>query len=348
MNNVTQADALDRAIDAGVIMAGQSADGTRTMDAGLAPLLAIARELQGLPRPEFKSQLKVELEWEASGRAMSMQPAAAQSSSAAIMPSLFGNGGNLYPLRGTNVAASVALHASLLLLIAMGLFTVHRAPQILGTTIRTGGVRLSAYIPERGSGGGSKGGGGQHDRFDASRGVVPPAARMPLAPPVVQLQDHLPKLMVKASVLASPDLNVPRSGVFGDPLSNLMIPSGGPGIHGGIGRGDRGGVGSDSGPYVGTSGTGTGNGVSWPRAIYQPEPEFSDEARREHYQGLVSLLIVVGVDGRAHDIRTLRSLGLGLDEKAIEAVRTWRFEPGKKDGRPVPVEMEVDVDFRIH
>src|SRR5215467_4431822 len=113
MNNVAQADTLDRAINA--IVAGQSADDAGTMDAGLAPLLAIARELQGYPRPEFKGQLKVELEWEASGRAMSPQPAVAQSSSAAIMPSLFRNGGSLYPLRGTNVAASVALHASLLL-----------------------------------------------------------------------------------------------------------------------------------------------------------------------------------------------------------------------------------------
>src|SRR5262249_13461142 len=162
------------------------------------------------------------------------------------------------------------------------------------------------------------------------------------------LQDHVPRLAVQASVVASPDLNVPRTGVFGDPLANLTTPSGGPGIHGGIGRGERGGVGSDSGPYGGTGGNGRGSGVSWPRAIYHPEPEFSEEARREHYQGLVSLLIVVGVDGRAHDIRPLRALGMGLDEKAIEAVRTWRFEPGMKDGRPVPVEMEVDVDFRIH
>src|SRR5262249_20407462 len=345
MNNLTQAEALDRAADA--IIAGQSAEDAGTMDAGLAPLLAIAREVQGCPRPEFKGQLKVELEWEASGRAMTPRPAAAQSS-AAIMPSLFANSGNLYPLRGTNVAASVALHASLLLVMALGLFTVHRAPKILGTRAHADVVRLSAYVPEEGHGGGSDGGGGQQDRLNASRGVVPPAARMQLAPPVVQLQDHLPKLMVQASVVASPDLNVPRSGAFGDPLSNLMIPSGGPGIHGGIGPGDKGGIGSGSGPYVGTGGTGLGNGVSRPKAIYHPEPEFSDEARREHYQGVVVLLIVVGVDGRAHDIRTLHALGMGLDETAIAAVRTWRFEPGKKDGRPVPVEMEVDVDFRIH
>jgi TonB family protein len=346
MNNVTQAETLDRAINA--IIGGQTTDDAGTMESGLAPLLAIARELQDCPRPEFKGQLKVELEWEASGRAMSPQPAVSQSSTAAIMPSLFGNSANLYPLRGPNVAASVALHASLLLMIGMGLFTVHRAPRILGITTINHVDRLSAYIPKKGTGGGSEGGGGQHERLDASKGVVPRTARMQLAPPVVQLQDHLPKLVFQASVVASPDLNVPRSGAFGDPLANLTIPSGGPGIHGGIGPGDGGGVGSGLGPYVGKGGSGLGNGVSWPRAIYHPEPEFSEEARREHYQGLVALLIVVGVDGRAHDIRPLRSLGMGLDEKAIEAVRTWRFEPGMKDGRPVPVEMEVDVDFRIH
>jgi TonB family protein len=87
--------------------------------------------------------------------------------------------------------------------------------------------------------------------------------------------------------------------------------------------------------------------VSIPRAIYSPEPEFSEEARRSKYQGEVTLLATIGADGRPRDLLVVRSLGMGLDEKALEAVRTWRFEPGKKDGRPVAVQMNIIVSFHL-
>jgi TonB family protein len=66
------------------------------------------------------------------------------------------------------------------------------------------------------------------------------------------------------------------------------------------------------------------------------------------HQGIVTLSVVVGVDGRIKHVEVVHSLGMGLDEKALEAVRTWRFEPGKKDGHPVPVQVTVDVDFRLY
>jgi TonB family protein len=59
-------------------------------------------------------------------------------------------------------------------------------------------------------------------------------------------------------------------------------------------------------------------------------------------------MIVVSPDGRATNIRVVNSLGMGLDEKAIEAVKTWRFEPGQKNGHPVPFEMAVEVDFHLY
>ena len=90
-----------------------------------------------------------------------------------------------------------------------------------------------------------------------------------------------------------------------------------------------------------------GHGVSAPRAIYSPDPDYSEEARKAKYQGTLVLYVVVGADGRPHDIRVTRSLGLGLDEKAIEAVRTWKFEPAQKDGQPVAVMVNVEVNFRI-
>lgn len=91
-----------------------------------------------------------------------------------------------------------------------------------------------------------------------------------------------------------------------------------------------------------------GGGVSAPRLIYGPDPEFSEEARKAKYQGTVVLWAIVGVDGRTHEIRVFRSLGMGLDEKAIEAVRQWRFEPGQKDGKAVAVQVGVEVNFRLY
>ena len=91
-----------------------------------------------------------------------------------------------------------------------------------------------------------------------------------------------------------------------------------------------------------------GKGVTPPRAIYSPDPEFSEEARKAKYSGVCTLGLIVGVDGRPTNIRVLSSLGMGLDEKAIEAVKNWKFEPGQKDGHPVPVVIAVEVDFHLY
>jgi protein TonB len=84
-----------------------------------------------------------------------------------------------------------------------------------------------------------------------------------------------------------------------------------------------------------------------PRAIYAPEPEFSEEARIAKFQGEVTLLVTIGTDGRARNLSVVRSVGMGLDQKALDAVRTWRFEPAKKDGRPVAVQMNIIVNFHL-
>jgi TonB family protein len=91
-----------------------------------------------------------------------------------------------------------------------------------------------------------------------------------------------------------------------------------------------------------------GGGISAPRVIYSPEPEFTEEARKAKYQGTVVLWVVIGTDGRPHDIRIQRTLGMGLDEKAIDAIRKWRFEPGRKNGVAVSVQVNVEVNFRLY
>jgi TonB family protein len=85
--------------------------------------------------------------------------------------------------------------------------------------------------------------------------------------------------------------------------------------------------------------------VTKPNVLESPNPEYSLEAKNKHVTGLVVLSVVVGTDGRAHDIRVQRSLGYGLDQKAVEAVRKWTFEPGKVNGKPAPVQVVIDISF---
>jgi periplasmic protein TonB len=89
-------------------------------------------------------------------------------------------------------------------------------------------------------------------------------------------------------------------------------------------------------------------GVTVPQVIYNPEPSFSDEARKAKQQGVVMLLLVVGKDGRPYDIHVTQSLGMGLDEKAIEAVGRWRFKPATLNGQPVATRIAVEVDFHLY
>jgi TonB family protein len=91
-----------------------------------------------------------------------------------------------------------------------------------------------------------------------------------------------------------------------------------------------------------------GGAVTAPRAFYTPDPEYSEAARHAKYQGTVGLELIVGADGYTHDIRSTRPLGMGLDQKAIEAVSHWLFEPARKDGKPVAVQIWIDVTFRLY
>jgi len=84
-----------------------------------------------------------------------------------------------------------------------------------------------------------------------------------------------------------------------------------------------------------------------PRLIHKVEPEYTPEAREAGLEGTVVVSVEVGTDGKAHDSRVTRSLGLGLDEKAIEAVELWTFEPGTRDGEPVAVRATIELNYRL-
>ena len=205
------------------------------------------------------------------------------------------------------------------------------------------------------SGGG--GGGGQNSPLPQSRGKLPKFSMKQLAPPTPIIKNLDPKLSVEPTVIVQDYAQAPKINMrmFGDPFGNVGPPSAGPGTGGGIGTGRGTGVGSGRGPGVGPGSGGgigggvfrIGGGVSAPRLTYKVEPEYSEEARKAKYQGTVVLAIEVWPDGKAHNIRVIRSLGLGLDEKAIGAVQQWRFVPGKKDKLPVKVRANVEVNFRL-
>lgn len=216
---------------------------------------------------------------------------------------------------------------------------------------------LSEYIPKtppkkQTMGGG--GGGGARDVTPPSKGKLPKVAPKQFVPPQLQKVEQ-PKLVMEPTIIAQaealPKVNMP---VLGDPLSGLSAPSQGPGS-GGFGSGSGGGVGPGRGPGFGPGtggGTGggayrVGGGVSAPSVLFKVEPEYSEEARKAKFQGTVVLSIVVDPSGKARDVRVIRPLGLGLDEKAIEAVMKWRFKPGQKDGASVPVQATVEVNFRL-
>jgi TonB family protein len=90
-----------------------------------------------------------------------------------------------------------------------------------------------------------------------------------------------------------------------------------------------------------------GGGVSDPVPIYKPEPNYAEEARKARLEGAVLLQIVIDENGSVRDVKVLRSLGLGLNEKAVEAVLMWRFRPAVKEGKAVAVQANVEVNFRL-
>lgn len=219
---------------------------------------------------------------------------------------------------------------------------------------------LTAYIPEvkprqdRMQGGG---GGGDRSPLPASKGQAPRPAPRQFTPPMAVIPNPQPKLMMEPTLIMQADAKLPNVNmpIWGDPLAKIGPPSNGPGSGGGIGSGTGTGIGPGDGPGYGPGRGGNvgggvyrvGGGVSAPIAIYKIEPEYSEEARKAKFQGTVILSIVVDESGMPRNLKIVRPLGLGLDEKAIEAVSKWRFKPAMKDGRPVAVLATVEVNFRL-
>ncbi|HVY93775.1 MAG TPA: TonB family protein [Bryobacteraceae bacterium] len=188
-------------------------------------------------------------------------------------------------------------------------------------------------------------GGGQRSPLPALKASLPKPAPRQFTPPLVTIEH--PALTMDPSLVAAPDAWAAPTGAIGNPLGAIG-GGGGLGSGGGIGNGRGTGIGNGSGAGAGGAGVySVGNGITAPELISKVEPEYSEEARKAKYSGSVLLSIVVNTDGKAEDIKVVKSLGMGLDEKAIEAVQKWRFRPGKNKGVPVKVKAQIEVNFRL-
>ena len=263
-----------------------------------------------------------------------------------------------------SATASAVLHAFAIGgLVAISIIGARMVEQVKKQeTVTLVAPDISPYMPlssKKNDTVGGGGGGGDRDKLQAPKGKLPKFAMEQFTPPVVVNRNPAPKLPVEPTVVVPPQIkiasNLPN---FGDPKAAMPTGpmSNGTGSGGGIGSGSGGGVGSGTGPGVGPGRGGgigggvfrVGGGVSAPRAVFTPDPEYSEEARKAKYQGTCVLWLIVGQDGRPREIKIARSLGMGLDEKAIEAVRNWKFEPAMKDGQPVSVQINVEVNFRLY
>jgi protein TonB len=257
---------------------------------------------------------------------------------------------------------SLVVHALIAALLVVPLFQQVMPTSQASTKPEIITINISPYMAQLPPGkdkAGGGGGGGERMQTSPTKGRAPRFAMTQLTPPMATLRNLNPKLPAEPTLLGPPELRVPSPNMpnYGDPLAKLITGSGGPGGGGGIGTGCCGGIGSGEGGGLGPgSGGGTGGGafrpgsggVGYPSCAYCPNPQYSEEARKAKYQGTVVLHVVITPDGRATNIEAVKGPGLGLEEKAIEAVRTWRFNPAVgPNGKAVPVALNIEVTFRL-
>jgi protein TonB len=247
----------------------------------------------------------------------------------------------------TSVAGSITFYALLILLIGI-LIRNHvqlSAPSkpVASVVIPVDPPRIPPAKESIG------GGGGQHDIAPVTQGHLPKFAQEQIVPPKAP-PTIAPKLAIEPTVVMQKDLKMadntmPNLGMPTSPMKGFSL---GTGNGTGLGSGDGSGIGPGSG---GNTGGGVfhvgGGGVTEPKVITSVDPEFSEEARKAKFSGNVLVYFVVDENGNPTHVRVMRGVGMGLDEKAVEAVRQYKFKPGMKDGKPVKVDLAIEVNFQI-
>jgi TonB family protein len=260
----------------------------------------------------------------------------------------------------TSTVVSVSVHIVVIALVLWAAVAIH-SPVVDSPVATVTPVHFTLYEPPpppvmqvakvRGGGGG----GGAHQIIPPTQGSLPKVvARAPVIP-LEARKIESPKLLIQpATTVQLPQDNaMPRLGV--PHTQQVAMASQGSGSGSGFGFGLGGGVGSGHGTGQGPGsdrgyGGGVmsvGGGVSAPEVIHSVQPQFTADARRENFQGVVAVQLIVDSQGLPQDVRVVRHLGMGLDEEAIAAVKQYRFRPATYEGHSVAVQMVIDVNFRL-
>ncbi len=257
-------------------------------------------------------------------------------------------------------AIGISTSVNGLILLAVLYFGVKKFVQIVKPPTNLTNIDISDYkAPKAAQLAGGGGGGGNHSILDPNKGKLPKIEQNPVVPPQPQTFDK-PKIPEEAAIDVQKSIQLPNNPdmpIIGVHSSANVVLSQGQGSSGGMGTGSNDGLGSGNGNGYGPGSGGNagggvyrvGGGISAPVALNEVEAEFSDEARRAKYQGVCLIQMIVDAQGMPQNPRVIRPLGMGLDEKALEAVRKYRFKPAMKDGKtPVPVMITVEVNFRLY
>jgi len=245
------------------------------------------------------------------------------------------------PSRTSAAAVSIAVHIAL----AIALFCVTFPAAVRPVIPHV--IHLIAPTPRPLKTPQTDGGGGQRQPLPAVKGHAPEMVRKVFTPPLV-VRKETPALVVLASLEEAPETNI-SSPQIGDPLAGIGAISGGFGGPVGIGNGGSGGIGNGNGPRQGSGGA-SGPRVKLtrdPELIYKEEPEFSDEARKARHEGTVVIALEVDTTGRPINIRVVKGLGMGLDERAVTAVSHWKFRPALAGNRAVVAPALANVSFHL-
>lgn len=244
----------------------------------------------------------------------------------------------------TSTAVAIVLHAAIIglifFLVARKVMVVtppKEAPTVVSLDAPTPPAPPKAKI--------MGGGGGQRGPAPVSKGTPPKFSPAPIVPPKAPVIDA--KLPVPPSIDVTMKNTVQPNLPIGMANAPNVGVSMGNGNGSGLGSGNGNGMGPGSGGNTGGGVRQVGGGVSAPTLVYKVEAEFSEEARKAKVSGNVVVGLVVDEKGNATRVHVVRGLGMGLDEKAIEAVRQFRFKPALENGKPVKVEVNVEVNFQI-
>lgn len=197
---------------------------------------------------------------------------------------------------------------------------------------------------------GGTGNGSGHDLLPPTQGNLPVRSSLQFLKPTLPHNQN-PELPVPPTIL---DASAPR---VLPPVINIGIPwmqernnSSGPSDGNTIGTGPNDSIGTTPGDQSGTGGPPGPYraGVTQPACVYCPDPQYTDEAREAKMQGRVTLRVLVGADGRASQIQIVQGIGMGLDDRAVQSVRSWRFTPAyDASRRAVPDWITIEIIFRL-